>query len=160
MTRPEGTHGPDFDHMVLMVRLEERWLVDVGFGDSFSEPLRIDERGEQFLPEATYRIYNDAGLRSLLKRSADMSWTEQFIFTLLPRELADFAEMCDFHQTSPKSHFTHNRICSRLTAGGRISLTDTHLILSSGGKRRELLLSNPTEYKTMLREYFGIFTLE
>src|ERR1041384_8682348 len=33
--RREGGFGPDFDHMTLMVTLAERWLLDVGFGDSF-----------------------------------------------------------------------------------------------------------------------------
>src|SRR2546427_8621834 len=28
----EGEFGPNFDHMALMVMLEQRWLVDVGFG--------------------------------------------------------------------------------------------------------------------------------
>ena len=32
----EGGFGPDFDHMALMVTLDERWLADVGFGDSFN----------------------------------------------------------------------------------------------------------------------------
>ena len=40
----EGKFGPEFDHMALLVTLPERWLVDVGFGDSFREPLLLDER--------------------------------------------------------------------------------------------------------------------
>jgi len=35
-TQP-GMIGPEFDHLVLLVQLEERWLADVGFGDSFRE---------------------------------------------------------------------------------------------------------------------------
>src|ERR1051325_3885187 len=31
----EGVFGPPFDHMALMVSLERRWLLDVGFGASF-----------------------------------------------------------------------------------------------------------------------------
>ena len=31
-----GEFGPEFDHMTLLVSLAERWLADVGFGDSFS----------------------------------------------------------------------------------------------------------------------------
>ena len=46
----EGGFGPDFDHMALMVTLDERWLVDVGFGDSFREPLLLDERGFDHRP--------------------------------------------------------------------------------------------------------------
>src|SRR5882762_2856663 len=30
----EGEFGPNFDHMTLMVTRADRWLVDVGFGDS------------------------------------------------------------------------------------------------------------------------------
>src|SRR5216684_5534157 len=43
----EGIFGPDFDHMTLLVSLAERWLVDVGFGDSFLEPLQLEAEGEQ-----------------------------------------------------------------------------------------------------------------
>src|SRR5438552_2368577 len=43
----QGTFGPDFDHMTLLVNQDERWLADVGFGDSFSEPLLLDSRQEQ-----------------------------------------------------------------------------------------------------------------
>src|SRR5829696_2117836 len=31
VARPDGTFGPEFDHMTLIVTLEDRWLVDVGF---------------------------------------------------------------------------------------------------------------------------------
>ena len=48
----QGTFGPDFDHMTLLVAvnddgLAQRWLADVGFGDSFREPLLLDSRQEQ-----------------------------------------------------------------------------------------------------------------
>src|SRR5262245_38961852 len=45
-----GKLGIDFDHLALLVRIpgeKGRWLADVGFGDSFEEPLRMEERGEQ-----------------------------------------------------------------------------------------------------------------
>ena len=48
--------GPAFDHMTLLVSLEQRWLVDVGFGDSFREPLRLDEPNEQLQGRSAYRI--------------------------------------------------------------------------------------------------------
>src|ERR1041385_1626356 len=52
----DGTFSAPFDHMTLMVTLAERWLADVGFGDSFIEPLRIDERGSQIQGDRAYRI--------------------------------------------------------------------------------------------------------
>src|SRR5216684_3858804 len=52
----EGIFGPDFDHMTLLVTLTERWLVDVGFGDSFLEPLKLDEHNDQVQGDRAYRI--------------------------------------------------------------------------------------------------------
>src|SRR5882672_2815396 len=34
--------GPLFDHLALVVDLDERWLVDVGFGSYITYPLRLD----------------------------------------------------------------------------------------------------------------------
>src|SRR5512132_3541091 len=61
-----GGFGPEFDHMALMVRLVERWLVDVGFGDSFREPLLLDGRAEQMQGERSYRIDPDNEGRLIL----------------------------------------------------------------------------------------------
>src|SRR5260370_2295706 len=52
----KGSFGPDFDHMTLMVTRADRWLVDAGFGDSFLEPLRLDEESTQGHGNHTYRI--------------------------------------------------------------------------------------------------------
>ncbi len=42
----DGTVGPAFDHLALLAHVGgQRFLVDVGFGDSFLEPLDIDLRG-------------------------------------------------------------------------------------------------------------------
>ncbi|MFB3065782.1 MAG: arylamine N-acetyltransferase, partial [Planctomycetota bacterium] len=43
----DGKAGPEFDHLVLLVPLSERRLADVGFGDVFVHPLRLDASGEQ-----------------------------------------------------------------------------------------------------------------
>ncbi len=152
-----GEFGPDFDHMALLVRLEERWLADVGFGDSFVEPLRLDERGEQRQGGRSYRIAED-GDRLILSRSeAGGEWVAQYRFGLAPRAYADYAEMCHFQQTSPESHFTRGRVCTRLTpAGGRVTLSGLRLITTDGDGRRERELAGEEEYVEALREHFGI----
>src|SRR6267378_2304717 len=70
----EGVFGPDFDHMTLLVSLAERWLVDVGFGDSFREPLRLDERGQQVQGNRAYRIDADGSAFSLMQRKDADEW--------------------------------------------------------------------------------------
>ncbi len=91
---PEGGFGPEFDHMALVVHLEERWLADVGFGDSFRDPLRLDERGEQLEGGGrAFRIEEVDGGRLLLLRrdGAAEPWQPQFRFTLQPHEVPDYA---------------------------------------------------------------------
>jgi N-hydroxyarylamine O-acetyltransferase len=153
----EGIFGPDFDHMALMVTLAERWLVDVGFGDSFLEPLRLDEESAQVQGNTAYRIVREDESLALMRQSSEDVWKSQYRFTLKQYNYSDFAEMCRYHQTSPESHFTGARICSRATKDGRISLSNLRFIeTATDGKRRERILRNDEEYATILRERFGI----
>src|SRR6185369_9420564 len=55
----EGGFGPVFDHMTLMVTMDERWLVDVGFGESFLEPLLLDSRAVQVQGTRSFLIVED-----------------------------------------------------------------------------------------------------
>jgi N-hydroxyarylamine O-acetyltransferase len=87
----KGEFGPDFDHMALMVSIDERWLVDVGFGDSFREPLLIDKSDEQWQGGRAYRIDLDGRHLILMRRddAADGEWKAQYRFTLQPYEYSD-----------------------------------------------------------------------
>ncbi|HEX8492556.1 MAG TPA: arylamine N-acetyltransferase [Pyrinomonadaceae bacterium] len=153
----EGGFGPDFDHMALMVTLEQRWLVDVGFGDSFLEPLLLDERSEQVQGRRAFRILQDDAHLILMQRDDDDEWKAQYRFTLQPHAYADYAEMCRYHQTSPQSHFTRARICSRATEEGRITLSEMRFITTTEkGGRQERTLTSEEEYAAILLEHFGI----
>lgn len=153
----EGTFGPDFDHMTLLVNLDERWLADVGFGDSFREPLLLDSRQEQVQDEQAYKIVADEPHLILMQRERVGEWQAQYRFTLQPYSYADYAEMCRYHQTSPHSHFTRARICTRATPEGRVTLSEMRLITTIHGKdRTERLLTSDTEYASILNEHFGV----
>jgi N-hydroxyarylamine O-acetyltransferase len=150
-----GSFSPPFDHMALMIRLEDRWLADVGFGDSFREPLLLDEQDEQLEPPDAFRIDRVGDYRIVMRREAG-EWKPNYRFTLQPYGYDDFAEMCRYHQTSPESHFTQKRICSVATQTGRVTLSDMSLIESTGEQREERVLSNQTEYDEILRDRFGV----
>lgn len=150
-----GNFGPNFDHMTLMIEMKERWLVDVGFGDSFRMPVRLDERGEQKQGNDSYRIDSDGESLTYL-RFLSGEWRPQYLFTLEPRELSDYEEMCRYHQTSPKSHFTRKRVCTLATPEGRITLSDRRLITTVGGERTERELTGEEEYQSVLRDHFGV----
>ena len=151
----KGRFGQEFDHMLLRVPLEGRqWIADVGFGDSFLEPLALDG-SEQPSGGMTYFIDSwPEGL--ILLRQENGAWAERYVFTLQPHRLEEFAGMCVYHQTSPNSTFPRARICSRATPQGRITLAEMRLIETVNGERTERLLESEEEYQQGLLEYFGI----
>src|SRR4029077_6595700 len=91
-----------------------------------------------------------------LEVMAEGRWKKEYGFTQQPRELSDFAGMCHYHQTSPDSHFTRQRICSLATAEGRITLSDEKLIETRGASRQETSISGDHEWRAKLREFFGV----
>ena len=152
VTRPDGTLGPEYDHLTLRVDLEEPWLADVGFGDSFVDPLRLATGVEQ----GPYRIAEEGDVLRVEKLNADGSWRLEYAFTLRARDLAEFAEMCRYHQTSPESHFTRKRICTLARPDGRITLADLKWIETRAGKREERTLSGEKEWREVLGREFGV----
>jgi len=151
----KGEWGPEFDHMTLLVSLDERWLADVGFGDSFIQPLPLDRRTEQMQRARWYRI-DEVGDRLMLwQKEQNEEWKPQYRFKLEPHVYSDYAEMCRYHQTSPQSHFTQRRICSRLTVAGRVTISQGRLIITRGSKE-ESELANEKEVAEALRDYFDI----
>lgn len=48
--RQDGTFGPEFDHMALLVSLDQEYVVDVGFGDSVRSPLPLSGTEVQVIP--------------------------------------------------------------------------------------------------------------
>ena len=156
VARADGGEGPEFDHLTLRVDLEQPWLADVGFGESFVEPLRLEAGREQLDPTGLYRLLQQGERLRMEKSLSDGSWKAQYSFSLQPRRLEEFAGMCRFHQTSPESSFTQKRICTRATPEGRITLSEMKLITTRNGEREERSLASEEEWTSILRKRFGI----
>lgn len=151
----EGGYGIEFDHLALLVHLDEPWLVDVGFGDSFIEPLRLGETRPQVQSHGAYMLRPEAD-RYLYMKQQGCAWLPQYIFTLQPYQLADFESACQYNQTSPQSSFTRRRVCSRATPDGRLTLSDGRLIHSVDGARQESEVRGEAEVARLLRQHFGV----
>lgn len=150
-----GFFGPEFDHLVLVVRLDgQQWIADVGFGDSFVEPLALD--GQEQASAGTLYFIDSWREGLILLRKEDGEWSPKYVFTLQPHRLEEFAGMCIHHQTSPNSTFPRARICSRATPQGRITLSEMRLIETVNGERTERVLESQEQYAQALIENFGI----
>ena len=154
--REDGSDGPEFDHLALRVDLEEPWLADVGFGDSFLEPLLLRSGAEQSQDGWKYRVGDCGDLLCMERAERDAVWKRQYSFTPMPRSLDEFAPMCHYHQTSPESPFTHRNVCSIATPHGRITLADRRLIITRNGNKEERLLATDPEWRAALKEHFEI----
>jgi N-hydroxyarylamine O-acetyltransferase len=151
-----GGFSAPFDHLTLRVDLDEPWLVDVGFGDGFRLPLRLDDAADQPQGESAYLVIPDGDYRVLMRHDAGGDWTPQYRFTLQEHALPEFADRCLFHQTSPESHFTQGRICTMATPEGRVTLSGMRLILTTPRGRTEMGLAGEAGYAAALRERFGV----
>jgi N-hydroxyarylamine O-acetyltransferase len=169
VARPDGSFGPDFDHLTLMVQAPAEapthhlqssalqpaiYIADVGFGDSPLAPLRLDDAAEQQQEGRAYRFDRDGEVITLLRRTDD-AWSPEYRFTLQPHQHAEYADMCRYHQTSPASKFKQKRLVTLVTPHGRVTLSDLRLIVTEDGVRKEHLISQ-AYYGSVLRERFGI----
>ncbi len=155
----DGAPGPDFDHMTLLLNVDgERWIADVGFGDSFRHPLRLVENvvQEDADPRGTdYRLTHESDRWTMSQRLRDGEWKPQYDFTLETRDLSEYSAMCRHQQVSPESHFTRKVVCSCATPEGRVTLTAGRLIESTANGRVETEVPLEGWYE-VLWERFGV----
>ena len=149
-----NTLGPPFDHLALIVRGSDGgpWLADVGFGSHSTFPLQFEGRQQQDDPAGTFLLTDaENGDIDVLKDGEP-----QYRLERRTRKLDDFVPTCWWQQTSPRSHFTQNVICSLLTADGRVSISGRTLIITADGARTERDLGDDVSVLAAYREHFGI----
>ncbi len=158
VTRGNGVWGPEFDHLALLVEVpeDELYLVDVGFGDSFREPLDWKETGPQLDSGNEYRLEETTEGRVMSQRLPGEDWVGMYILSLIPRNLADYSETCHFHQTSSDSPFTKGSTISLPKPDGRVTLTGQQLIITRHGERVEYTLPDRATYFEKLEQHFGV----
>lgn len=151
-----GHYGPEFDHMAIVVQLGNKWyLVDAGFGKFSSAPLEIthgllqeDENGVFVIEQLNAEDYKVSRIENAVN-------TPEYIFSMREQPLNAFEAMCSYHQSSPESHFTKNKLVSIATASGRVTLTDTSYKITRHG-HTETVVFEGSEFEYHLRQLFGM----
>lgn len=146
-------------HMTLMVIIDGvRYLADVGFGAGFVEPIELDNPDIQKQDVGSFRIEHD-GKKGFFyqQQNGDEEMKLAYRFFIETYELSDYEEACHYVQTSPKTHFTQKRVCTKLIADGRITLTDGKFIHTAlDGQRTETDVESESQFHDLLKEHFGI----
>lgn len=157
-SRDSGEFGRPFDHMAVLVFIDdEMWMADVGFGDGIINPLKIEVGEVQMDYTKYWRIEKDPDENLILKVSKDTSHYESVLrFTTKEKQLIQFIEMCEYHQTAVASPFTQKKLVTRLLPNGRVTLTDRKLKISELGEISESNILHEDEFLSKLNHHFGI----
>ena len=151
--------GIDFDHLALLVGIPNdpvRWLADVGFGDSFTQPLKMDTSSWQEQGLRSYRVESFENGYQVWQRGSEGKTVREYCFDLAAHNFPfEYEAACVYHQTSPNSTFTKNRIISRATEDGRVSLNDDEIIITRNGEQTRMAIRE-VQRADLLKEYFGV----
>jgi N-hydroxyarylamine O-acetyltransferase len=141
------------NHLVLIVSLDRPWIVDVGFGDGFIEPLPL-EPGTYRQGFLEYRVRCDGAWWRV--DNHEFGGADGFDFTLEARTLDSFAAQCHTLQTSPESAFVQTTVCERFEPGGLVMLRGAVLreVTASGVVTRTV--QDADEYMRTLSDRFDL----
>lgn len=141
------------DHMALLVRLDEPWLLDTGFGNAFLDPLPLREGSHQQASH-TFRLWRDGDY-----------WCFQnhqyggvgFDFLLQPRTIEEFSNRCIWQQTSPESGFVKLAVCHRFREDYRIlSLRGAVLTTINAEGKTQQVIESLEDYSEVLLATFDL----
>lgn len=152
------TFGAEYDHMAILVKIQEDiYLCDVGFGDGFVFPKKLEEVVLQMDLNRYFKFSVDPdGTYFLQKTSDTLHFDTLYQFERKFREPIEFIDMCHFHQKSPNSSFTGRKIITQLTEEGRITLSDSKIKIAEKGELTELPVLNEDAFYSKMEEHFGI----
>jgi len=147
--------------MLVLVSLEgeagqQEYLVDVGLGQSCSEPMLIGAADEYSSENCSYRLGTHLNQPAVFYNSTKSDWQPRFVFSLESRALVDFGPMYRFHQSSKESPFTQGQLVTLMTETGRVTLNGMTLSIVDGDNREQLELVSQDDYFESLEKYFDI----
>jgi N-hydroxyarylamine O-acetyltransferase len=144
----------NMSHLCLRVDLDRPYLVDVGFGDSFIQPLPLEPGTSLDDGNEVHTLEEDGDHIVLL---AGVPPEPQYRFTLTPRTLDEFEIQSRRLQTPGTSGFTKKPFATRLIDGGpdRVTLLQDRVRFRRDGVWTEQPISVEDWDSTAL-EWFGI----
>lgn len=143
----DGNILPESVHMVIIVELEKRWLVDVGWGRGFIHPFCLDTPTEQF----AYRIEREGDGFIFYHKEKKLHR-----FTLDQFPLDFFETRNRHHQTSPQSLFAQEVACALPTPQGYEMVRGGVYSRKVNQEKTEKNIESDAEYRFLLQKSFGL----
>jgi N-hydroxyarylamine O-acetyltransferase len=142
------------NHLCLLVRLNEPYLVDVGFGSSLMQPLPLAAcTNEQSPYHLTLSQLSDGYWRFSERTGGDPF---SYDFLTGPADENHFAAHCASLQTDPSSIFVQNLLVQRRKDDAHLALRGRVLMTQRGAVARKHVLRSADELVAVLRETFAL----
>lgn len=147
-------------HQISLVELEGQiWLCDVGFGGSgFRHPLRLQADVEFEQMGERYRLHPNETHGFYLQKKMEQEWQPLYTFKIEPALPVDL-EMANFYTSnSPDYIFRDAIIGTKMTAQGRVTLSDhTFKVFDLiKGTFEKKTVTDFAAYLGNLREHLGV----
>ncbi|MEA2002785.1 MAG: arylamine N-acetyltransferase [Actinomycetota bacterium] len=144
----------ELSHLTLEVKLDRPYLVDVGFGDSFIKPLRIDLDEPQDGGSGQFVVTSEG---TLFEVDDEGELNPQYRFQRSEWELADFNAASARLQTAPGLHWTELPFATRLLDGGpdRVTLLKDRIKFRRDGQWHQEQVATE-DWDSELNRWFGM----
>ncbi len=145
------------DHLCLEVTIDdEPFLVDVGFGRSFTTPLRLNRRGQQDGGIGPFEFLASPHGTTLTEH-VDGVPEARYRFRRAHHDLVEFNGISDQLRTDPDKHWRNKPFATRLLddATDRVTLTHDTLKTERGGNVTEQSVPQ-AEWADTLAEWFDM----
>ena len=144
-------------HLTLEVDLGVPYLVDVGFGDSFIRPLRLDVDAPQDGGSGTFLLEPSGETCTLFRLEDEDDPAPQYRFGHEEWDLHAFDDASELLQTAPGLSWTRARFATRLLDGGpdRVTLLEDRIKFRRNGEWTEEPVASQ-DWEAELQRWFGM----
>lgn len=140
-------------HLVLIVTIDRPYIVDVGFGDGFFEPLPL-EPGRYRQHSLEFGVSRDGEWWRV--HNHEYGGADSYDFTVQPRSIESFAAKCHELQTVAESSFVKATVCGRYDHHGLVVLRGAVLREVRNGVLASRVIADAGDYLRVLRDRFNL----
>ncbi|MBW4722248.1 arylamine N-acetyltransferase family protein [Saccharothrix obliqua] len=140
-----------------LLRVDRKWLVDVGFGGGgLLTPLPLTRGAFEQQGDWTFRLDLEDGGVWTLRSFQGGDWVALYDFTEDPRTPADYAILSYYLSTHPDSAFVGRLLVQRTDERARYALADDQLTVATPNGETHKRTLSPGELAAALSDDFGL----
>ncbi|ANN16083.1 acetyltransferase [Amycolatopsis orientalis] len=147
-----GTFSPALSHRFTVVSLDDvRWLADVGFaGPAYLLPLELSP-AVQTQYGCQFRVTENDGLHTVLRRSRSTDWHPLYCFELDARKTSDWDGFTkQFERYLDDAVIANTTMLCRADERGHRALVGRRYLTVEDGQETVITLTDPREYQRVV----------